>query len=580
MALGRAFIEVHADTRPFARQVGPQVTAVVRSVEKVLKDESPELGDVFADSLSDGIDRNSGSISRKVSESLSRGGRTKVKVDVETNVDKDRFSRTMSKLFGAASNLAGGALKGSMNALGDSVNSTAKGMQHLVGSMLNMSTVSLPVAVILIGLAAILVPILLSALVAVAGALSNLIGLLPLLATGGGVLLAAIFPLVAAFQGFGEALDAVFAKDPEKLAEAMKKLTPAARGMVTEIQKALPFFTQLRQAAQQSFFAPLGGVLTTVIAAVRGPLLAGFTAVAKAAGEFAAAILSIGATPGFAMFTSSMFQGAKTLFETLKGPMVVILTALMNMAVAAMPFFIRMIEALGRFLERFAAWIDESIKNGSFEKFLEKAFLTITDIWNMVKALIELFRVMFGETEEGGRTFFQLVTAAIERLTEFFKSPDGKRALKAMVDLAILLGIFLLGAANFATFLLNQLERVVAVIKWIMRNLNGIDIDRITPKGKITSSGLMPLAEGGVVDSPTMALMGEGHRREAIIPLTNPRRAQEIADQSGLSSMLNGGGDTFIFYIGEEQVQARIVRIATNVVNAASKQLTAGARAA
>jgi hypothetical protein len=33
MALGRAFIEVHADTRPFARELGPQIRGIVKDIE-------------------------------------------------------------------------------------------------------------------------------------------------------------------------------------------------------------------------------------------------------------------------------------------------------------------------------------------------------------------------------------------------------------------------------------------------------------------------------------------------------------------------------------------------------------------
>lgn len=577
MALGRAFIEVHADTRPFARQVGPQVSTIIDTVEKSIRDKSKGVGDALADSLSEGIERNKEQISRSVSSSLSRS-RTKVKVDVDVDVDKNRFLRTA----GAVADVVQKGMVSAFNALGDSVVNTTDSIQKMIGGLLNVSSVSLPVAVALIAIGAIAIPVLLSATVALAAALANLIGLIPIMVSGFGVLLAAIFPIVVAFQGFGDALDAVFAKDPEKLAEAMKKLTPSARGLITELKKALPFFDELKKKTQEAFFKPLQGVLTSILASVKGPLLAGFTAVADAAGRFLAAILSIGNTPGFAAFAGAMFQGAVMLFDTLQGPMVAFLQALMNMMVAALPFFTMMVEAFGRFLTRFSDWINESVKNGSFQEFLTKAWSTLTDIGDLVGAVIELFRTMFSETEEGGRTFLQLVTEAVRDLTEFFKSEDGKKALKAMVDLAILFGSWLLGAAQIAIFLMNQLERIADLIKWIVRNLNGVDISKVRPGFTRGPTGVVgkPFAEGGVITEPTLALMGEGHRSEAIIPLTNPRRAQEIADQTGLSTMLSGGGDTFIFYLGEEQITARIVRIASGVVDASGRQLTAGVRAA
>jgi hypothetical protein len=577
MALGRAFIEVHADTRPFARELGPQIRGIVKDIEDSIDtNASKGIGDRVADSISEGIERNGDGISRSISRSVSKS-RTRIKIDADVDVDRGRMARTIFRIGSAIQE----GVTSSLNAVGDSVNSAADGLQKLVGGLLNVSSVSLPVAVALVGLAALFAPLLLSSVVALTAALANLIGLVPILISGLGVLLAAIFPVIIAFQGFGAALTAVFEKDPEKLAEALKNLTPAARGVVQELRKAMPFFTQLRKATQEAFFKPLAGVLTSVVAAVKGPLLIGFTAVADAAGRFLAAIISIGNTPGFIQFINQMFEGARTMFQILEGPMVGFLNALMNMMIAAMPFFLALINGFGNFLTRFSNWINESIKDGSFQAFLDKALMTLSDIWSLISALIELFAVMFAETEQGGRTFLQLVTEAIKDLTEFFKSPDGQRALKAMVDLAIIFGTMLIGAAQAAAFLLAQLERVADVIKWIVRNLNGVDIDKVRggipkPRGIVGA----PFAEGGVISRPTLALMGEGFQPEAVIPLTNPQRAQEIADSTGLTAMLNGGGDTFIFYLGEEQIYARMVRVAHGALDTVGRQLADGTRLA
>jgi hypothetical protein len=575
MALGRAFIEVHADTRPFARELGPQVRGIVEDIEKSIDtNTSRGVGDRVAESISDGIERNGDNISASISRSVSRS-RNRVRIDADVDVDRNRLTRTLSRVGQAVQE---GATRG-FNALGDSVVSAADGLQRLVGGLLNVSSVSLPVAVAIVGIAALLAPLLLSATVALTGALANLIGLVPILVAGLGITLAAILPVVAAFQGFGAALGAVLEKDPEKLAEALKNLTPAARGVVQELRGVLPFFSELRKVSQEAFFKPLAGVLTSVVAAVQGPMLNGFRAVADAAGRFMAAIISIGNTPGFIKFMNTMFEGARMTFQILEGPMVTFLNALMNMMVAATPFFLALINGLGNFLTRFSNWINESIADGSFEEFLNKALATLGDIWSLIGAVIELFAVMFADTEKGGRTFLQLLTEAIRNLTAFFESPEGQRALQAMIDLAVVFGIMLIGAANAAAFLLAQLERVADVIKWILRNIGGVDIDRVRggvsrPRGIVGA----PFAEGGVIDRPTFALMGEGFRPEAVIPLTNPQRAQEIADATGLTAMLTGGGDTFIFYLGEEQIYARMVRVAHSALDNAGRQLAAGTR--
>ncbi len=51
------------------------------------------------------------------------------------------------------------------------------------------------------------------------------------------------------------------------------------------------------------------------------------------------------------------------------------------------------------------------------------------------------------------------------------------------------------------------------------------------------------LARGAIVDSPTLAVIGEAGR-EVVLPLDKPGRAQELAEQSGLFDVLRapGGG--------------------------------------
>jgi phage-related protein len=48
-------------------------------------------------------------------------------------------------------------------------------------------------------------------------------------------------------------------------------------------------------------------------------------------------------------------------------------------------------------------------------------------------------------------------------------------------------------------------------------------------------------AAGGIVDSPTLAVIGEGGNREVVLPANNPLRAQELLEQSGLMSQMKMG---------------------------------------
>lgn len=85
------------------------------------------------------------------------------------------------------------------------------------------------------------------------------------------------------------------------------------------------------------------------------------------------------------------------------------------------------------------------------------------------------------------------------------------------------------------------------------------------PQGR---GGQQKYAEGGIVTGPTNALIGEAGP-EAVIPLSKPARAAEIMNEAGLTSMLN---PSINVYIGNQQIDAYIdARVnANNAVTARS----------
>jgi tape measure domain-containing protein len=72
-------------------------------------------------------------------------------------------------------------------------------------------------------------------------------------------------------------------------------------------------------------------------------------------------------------------------------------------------------------------------------------------------------------------------------------------------------------------------------------------IDKIPGSGIVKGivSAIPGFAAGGIVNQPTLAMIGEGRGPEAIIPLTNPGRAMQLMQQSGLdrlAAQMNSGG--------------------------------------
>lgn len=89
--------------------------------------------------------------------------------------------------------------------------------------------------------------------------------------------------------------------------------------------------------------------------------------------------------------------------------------------------------------------------------------------------------------------------------------------------------------------------------------------------------GFSELAEGGIVTTPTHALIGEAGP-EVVIPLTKPSRAAQLMQRSGLGQMLGAAATLVQVFIGNEQLEGRMVRIVESNNAALGNSLAFGAR--
>ena len=74
-----------------------------------------------------------------------------------------------------------------------------------------------------------------------------------------------------------------------------------------------------------------------------------------------------------------------------------------------------------------------------------------------------------------------------------------------------------------------------------LKNLGSDILDAITPDWDLSS--ILPFADGGVVNGPTFAMIGEAGP-EVVIPLSKPQRALALAQQSGLMSLIANNIET------------------------------------
>jgi phage-related protein len=197
-------------------------------------------------------------------------------------------------------------------------------------------------------------------------ALARLGPLLFSIPAAAGVATAGIATLAVAFQGFGEAIAS--AGDPEKFAEALKNLSPAAQEVAREFQ-ALNL-GDLRLDVQEALFSQLTGTITQLGEALRGPLLEGMTRAAEAFGRFFAQIGDFFSRPLTADAFTAVFDTLAGLLDTIGPGIITFLQGFRDLTVALLPGIEAFGVALNSVLQEFGGFLtDESVAGTALQSF-------------------------------------------------------------------------------------------------------------------------------------------------------------------------------------------------------------------
>lgn len=586
--LGRAYIEVHADISPFAREMERDILAVTKATER----KSVPAGQRIGRGISQGIERETKKAAPKVGNSIlasitsafrrGRGRGLLGGVGPDLEGQSKRLGLRMGSLLG--SNFASGAASG-VAAVGKGL----AGVFSSIGSSIGNVGSAGPLAPILGALIIFGIPALIGAVISLISVLGPLLNLLFLLPAALGGLLAAIFPVVVAFKGFGTAVSALASGDLEAINEALKDLTPNARLVAREVASLIPSFKTIQKNAQDGFFGQItGGRITTAWRSLFRIIDGGFTLVAQSAGRFAADLIKVAASPEVAKFIANLFGFASgTLFGTLGTSILNFLRVMAVLGNASLPALKQLVGGFAGLIDKFSTWIEGSIKSGAFDSFMEKMFNALKSVGELIRSGGSFLKAIIGGPSEQAlaQGFFDDIIKVIDDLAAFFRSEEGKHAIRAMIILAKEFLLYLEIILMIFLHILSTIDKIVDGIVYLISLLPGVKLPGATwqaPKtgGNIASKvmGTIGHATGGDFDQEHLAWISEGNKRELVIPMTDPGRARDIANKSGLSSMLHSEGTIVNVYVGNEQLMSYVDKGVQAGIGQFGRAMTRGPR--
>lgn len=277
-----------------------------------------------------------------------------------------------------------------------------------------------------------------------AAALTTLPALLTAIGLQAGVLFAAFHGVGDAIKG------AFKAKDANELNEAIKNLTPSAQAFVRSLLPLRDLLKQISAVAQESFFRELGNTVSQIAASLGPLLSGGGVAsLAAALGRFAETVGDLLASPLFKGFLTRVIQETVTWLDKFRFAFSRFLEGLLRISEASLPFLRFLGQLLGDIVNTLGEWMSQGAASGGFSKWLNDMIPTFQSLLRVVKGAADLIGAFFSALDKaGGKGTLDAVAEQLEKLAFMLDSEFGMYAIKGIVIALEALGLAFFGLAS------------------------------------------------------------------------------------------------------------------------------------
>lgn len=436
-SIGKAFIEVHADTSPFHRELPHDLDKAADLAEG----EFDKTGQKVGGKMGDGIGKELKRRGKKFAKSIEDGTKNTI-VRVRSLIRFDRIRDSIRRTFRRD---VGNTIA---EEIGDALDKTTRrggifskfgsGIADAIGAGFNVSGRSPLIAVLIPALAA-LVGVIVAAIQAV-NALIAVLFIVPGLLASIGLQVGVV---AIAFQGLGTAVQKAFAaKNAKELREALKPLTRSARSFVRELLPLRDLFKEIGTKTQEAFFLRLAGAITNVRKALGPSLVSGFQKVAGAAGEFARAFIEMFASPTFVKFFNTLVPATTKWLRSLSPALFGkrgFIVGLLEMATSLMPFMTKFGEIILRNLATLSGLIFNLANNPGTQEWLDRMAATLQTVFDLLFNVGEFLFVFMKQLDQaGGQKLIVALSEALMNLMFFLASPVGLKAMEGLVNTGII----------------------------------------------------------------------------------------------------------------------------------------------
>lgn len=453
---------IHIDVVPDLNRRSVRDSA--RDIQRDMQKAGMDAGRSFGDQFGAGVQKSSPKIEKGLNRVADATGRVRVEQERLNNMQRSG-AQDSSKLVAQSERLAKArrdetsatrSLAREMQNLNASSSGNASSLRNTASALTVLGGAARSPA----GIAA-LIPLmgqLGAAAVTASGSLLVLPGVLG--AVGG-----AFGTLKLATNGFSDALESM--EDPEKFAESLNKLSPAARQAALSIQALMPALTQFKNATQDALFAGVGTQLNTMAASLLPQIQQMTTSVASSFNQmFMGATNTLMANP---QLVSNITGNISAAFQSLAPAASTLTNALAQLVSTGSDFLPSLAQGAANAAQSFSNFMTEAARTGQLEKWINDGITVVTMLKDAVTEAGRMFMALGGDGKTAMSdivlavntvsTAVRIVTGDLEAWKNVFPT-IGDIARKTFEDIASMIDTYLLGPMRAMIDVANQIPGV------------------------------------------------------------------------------------------------------------------------
>ncbi|MGW5352200.1 hypothetical protein ACWERV_17025 [Streptomyces sp. NPDC004031] len=235
-----------------------------------------------------------------------------------------------------------------------------------------------------------------------------------------------------AAEALGAAAGGGAAGGVNQLAQALAKLSPAARAFVLQVLALRGAWTALQQAVQQRLFEGLAGSLKSTAVAVLPVLRTGLVQTAGALNEMAKGALGAARSVAKDGTLGQAMASAAGGLHNLAGIPGIVIKAMTQLAAAAGPAFQALTAAAGRGAASIGEKLDAAFKSGRLKTAIDQAIGLIKQMGVIAANIGRIIGDLFAPANASGAGFLNTLQTITRALADGLATPAAQEGLQSL----------------------------------------------------------------------------------------------------------------------------------------------------